>query len=62
MGVLGLSAATEGYFKQAMPIWQRVILAIGSFMLIIPELMTDLIGIAVVAVMIWLNFRRPSLQ
>ncbi|EJS87240.1 hypothetical protein AAUPMC_16330, partial [Pasteurella multocida subsp. multocida str. Anand1_cattle] len=36
--------------------------AIGSFMLIIPELMTDLIGIAVVAVMIWLNFRRPSLQ
>lgn len=62
IGVLGLSAATEGYFKQAMPIWQRVILAIGSFMLIIPELMTDLIGIAVVAVMIWLNFRRPSLQ
>lgn len=62
IGVLGLSAATEGYFKQAMPIWQRIILAIGSFMLIIPELMTDLIGIAVVAVMIWLNFRRPSLQ
>ncbi|HDR1496288.1 TPA: TRAP transporter permease [Pasteurella multocida] len=62
IGVLGLSAATEGYFKQAMPIWQRIILAIGSFMLIIPELMTDLIGITVVAVMIWLNFRRPSLQ
>ncbi|XWY21294.1 TRAP transporter permease [Bisgaard Taxon 45] len=62
IGVLGLSAATEGYFKQVMPIWQRVILAVGSFMLIIPELMTDLVGIGIVAVMIGLNLRCPTLQ
>ncbi|MGC6404835.1 TRAP transporter permease [Bisgaard Taxon 45] len=62
IGVLGLSAATEGYFKQVMPIWQRVILAVGSFMLIIPELMTDLVGIGIVAVMIGLNLRCPTLR
>ncbi|VEG72872.1 TRAP dicarboxylate transporter subunit DctM [[Pasteurella] aerogenes] len=58
IGVLGLSAAVEGYLKTTMPMWQRIILAIGSFMLIIPEWITDIIGIAVVAVMVLLNFRK----
>lgn len=58
IGVLGLSAATEGFFKQSIPIWQRVILAAGSFMLIIPELMTDAIGIGLVAIVAWLNLRK----
>ncbi|MDY4593543.1 MAG: TRAP transporter large permease subunit, partial [[Pasteurella] aerogenes] len=58
IGVLGLSAAVEGYLKTTMPMWQRIILAIGSFMLIIPEWSTDIIGIAVVAVMVLLNFRK----
>ena len=60
IGVLGLSAAVEGYLKTTMPMWQRIILAIGSFMLIIPEWITDIIGIAVVAVMVLLNFRKRN--
>lgn len=58
IGVLGLSASVEGYFKQPMAIWQRIILAIGSLMLIVPELTTDLVGIAIVATMILLNYRQ----
>ena len=58
IGVLGLSAAVEGYFKHNMPIWQRIILAAGSFMLIIPELITDLVGITIVTLIVWLNYRK----
>lgn len=58
IGVLGLSAAVEGYLKNTIPIWQRIILAIGSIMLIIPEWITDIIGIAVVVVITLLNVRK----
>ncbi|SUB34289.1 TRAP dicarboxylate transporter subunit DctM [[Pasteurella] mairii] len=58
IGVLGLSAAVEGYLKNTIPMWQRIILAIGSLMLIIPEWITDIIGIAVVAAMVLLNLRK----
>lgn len=58
IGVLGLSAAVEGYFKQPMALWQRIVLGAGSLMLIIPELITDLVGIAIVAAMILLNYRQ----
>ncbi|WP_075321702.1 TRAP transporter permease [Histophilus somni] len=58
IGVLGLSAAVEGYLKNTIPIWQRIILAIGSLMLIIPEWITDIIGIAVVVVIALLNVRQ----
>ena len=58
IGVLGLSAAVEGYFKHNMPMWQRIVLAAGSFMLIIPELITDLVGITIVALIVWLNYRK----
>ncbi|TCT18510.1 TRAP transporter 4TM/12TM fusion protein [Bibersteinia trehalosi] len=58
IGVLGLSAAVEGYFKNPMALWQRIILAAGSLMLIIPELITDLAGIAIVTAIILLNYRQ----
>ncbi len=60
IGVLGLSAAVEGYLKQTMPMWQRIILATGSFMLIIPELITDIVGIAIVALIVFLNFSKKN--
>ncbi len=60
IGVLGLSAAVEGYLKQTMPMWQRIILATGSFMLIIPELITDIVGIAIVALIAFLNFSKKN--
>ena len=58
IGVLGLSAAVEGYFKHNMVAWQRIILAIGSLMLIVPEHITDLVGVVIVGLMVWLNYRH----
>ncbi|MBE2897230.1 TRAP transporter permease [Pasteurellaceae bacterium HPA106] len=58
IGVLGLSAALEGYFKQPMPVWQCIVLACGSLMLITPEHITDLVGIIVVLLIAFLNFHR----
>ncbi|HBO37603.1 MAG TPA: C4-dicarboxylate ABC transporter permease, partial [Pasteurellaceae bacterium] len=57
-GVLGLSSAVEGYFKAPMNTWQRIVLAGGSFMLIVPESITDLVGIIIVGIIIWLNVRQ----
>lgn len=62
IGVLALSAAVEGYFKTVMPLWQRLILAAGAFCLIVPETMTDIIGIVIVAVMILLNIQSAKRQ
>ena len=58
IGVLGLSAAVDGYFKHIMVAWQRIILAIGSLMLIVPEHITDLVGVVIVGLMVWLNYRH----
>lgn len=60
IGVLGLSAAIEGYFKGTLSLWQRIILAIGSLTLIVPETTTDLIGIMLVALIIFINTRSKK--
>lgn len=54
IGVIGLSAALEGFFKGMMNPLMRVALAIGALLLIYPELMTDLAGgIIVLGVAAW---------
>lgn len=44
IGVIGLSAALEGYFKGEMNAITRIVLAIGALLLIYPGLITGLIG------------------
>ncbi|KZE64002.1 C4-dicarboxylate ABC transporter permease [Fictibacillus phosphorivorans] len=56
LGVIALSAAAEGYFKRGMNVWQRLVLGGGALMLIIPERMTDWIGLVIVAVMLGFQF------
>ena len=60
VGVIALSAAVEGFFKTALPIWQRVLLAAGGLMLIVPELITDIVGVALVALIFTLDVRRAK--
>lgn len=60
IGVLALSSAVEGYFKTHIPMWQRVILAGGAFCLIVPEMMTDIIGLVIVAVMVAMNIKASK--
>lgn len=60
VGVTALSAALEGYFKTHIAVWQRILMAVGGLMLIIPETMTDIIGIVIVAALFALNIMRAK--
>lgn len=60
IGVIALSAAVEGYLKTTMNTWQRIVMAVGAFCLIVPEMMTDIIGLCIVAAMFILNLRQAK--
>ncbi|SJM37715.1 Sialic acid TRAP transporter permease protein SiaT [Psychrobacter pasteurii] len=56
-GIIGLSAAVEGYFRGLMNAVTRVILAAGALLLIYPETMTDIIGGVIVLGIFALNMK-----
>nr|MBP6562440.1 TRAP transporter fused permease subunit [Neisseriaceae bacterium] len=60
IGIIALGAAVEGYFKTNMNLLFRVILAAGALMLIVPETITDIMGMVIVASMIFLNWRKAK--
>ena len=55
IGVIALSAAAEGYFMKSYNLALRLLLAAGALMLIIPEGMTDVIGMVIVLVIMGLQ-------
>lgn len=57
IGVIALSAAVEGYFRTQMNAWQRLVMAIGAFCLIVPEMLTDMVGLVLVLAMFALNLK-----
>ncbi|MBE6990363.1 MAG: TRAP transporter permease [Ruminococcaceae bacterium] len=60
VGVVFLAAAGAGHFLVNHPIWLRFIYGVGSLLLIVPETITDVVGVAliVVGVIIELGLRR----
>lgn len=60
VGVISLGAAVEGYFKSRMNMIERLILAAGALMLIIPELYTDIAGMVVVIGMAMFNLNKSK--
>ena len=52
IGIFGVSAALEGYFLKNMKWYERILSAVGGLLLIYPGLPTDIIGIALVALVI----------
>lgn len=56
IGVVALSAAVEGYFMKEYRLISRLILGAGALMLIVPEGITDVIGIVLVLVMMGTQF------
>lgn len=58
VGVVALSSAVEGYFKGSMNALERIIIAIGALMLIVPEFTTDVIGVVIVSIMIFINSQK----
>ncbi|MBB3106295.1 TRAP transporter 4TM/12TM fusion protein [Psychrobacter luti] len=60
IGVIGLSAALEGYFKSDMNTVTRLILALGALLLIYPGLITGAIGGVIVLGIAAFNIKRSK--
>ena len=56
VGIFGVSAALEGYLRGHMSWYLRVISAAGGLLLIIPGVITDVIGIVLVGMMVLCQF------
>ena len=52
VGIFAVSAALEGYFLHGMKWYERIISVVGGLLLIYPGLVTDLIGLALVAMVL----------
>ncbi|MCF6094583.1 TRAP transporter permease [Microaerobacter geothermalis] len=50
IGVIALSAAVEGYYKSQIPILLRLIATAGALTLIVPGMITDIIGFALLGI------------
>ena len=55
VGMFGVSAALEGYLLKSMRWYQRIVSAIGGLLLIYPGVVTDVIGLSLVAVVVCLQ-------
>lgn len=55
IGIFAVSASLEGYLLHHMPWYQRVLSLIGGLLLIYPGIITDTIGIGIVAIIIALQ-------
>lgn len=62
IGIIALSAAVEGYFKSHLNPLMRIILAAGAFMLIVPETLTDVLGVAIVGLVVFWNITQSNKQ
>ena len=62
IGIIALSSAVEGYFKINFSAIGRIILAAGAMMLIIPETITDIIGITIVLAIIIINAKQLPIR
>ena len=61
IGIFGVSASLEGYFLHHMHWYERILSAIGGLLLIYPGLVTDSIGLGLVAIVFvsqWLTRKK----
>ncbi len=56
VGIFAVSAALEGFFLHKMPWYQRVFSVAGGLLLIYPGIVTDAIGLGLVAITVALQF------
>jgi TRAP-type uncharacterized transport system fused permease subunit len=55
IGIFGVSSALEGFFLHKMKWYERILSAVGGLLLIYPGLVTDTIGLALVAAVVILQ-------
>jgi TRAP transporter 4TM/12TM fusion protein len=60
IGVISLGAALEGFFYSRLNVLKRILLGIASILMIVPERITDFIGLALVIIIIVFNYREKK--
>ncbi len=55
VGIFAVSSSLQGYFLHDMPWYQRILSAVGGLLLIYPGIVTDSVGLALVAVVLVLQ-------
>jgi TRAP-type uncharacterized transport system fused permease subunit len=59
IGVGMLAAGLHGYLLAPMPAWQRAIAIVAALLLVAPELTTDLVGFAMMGVLVAFQYFTP---
>lgn len=57
LGVFSLALCSEGYFKRALNMLERIVAGIAAICLIVPDWIISLTGLALLAVLVLLQFR-----
>jgi TRAP transporter 4TM/12TM fusion protein len=60
IGITALAGAVIGFFFRQAKAWERIVLLVGALLLIVPEMMTDFIGMGLVGGIILVQLRRPA--
>jgi TRAP-type uncharacterized transport system fused permease subunit len=60
VGLTACSIALTGYFRGELHLWERTILFLGGLGLIHKGLVTDIIGIAILALFLFWKMRKPA--
>ena len=60
VAAIALAASVIGFFIRRARPWERAMLLVGALLLIVPEIVTDFIGMAIVGGILAVQFRRPS--
>ena len=60
VGISALAGAVIGFFLRKAKTWERIVLLIGALLLIVPEMITDFVGMAMVGGILMIQLRRPS--
>ncbi|MDQ0350326.1 TRAP transporter 4TM/12TM fusion protein [Alkalibacillus filiformis] len=58
IGIVALSSALEGFFHTFINPFLRVVLLTGALLSVVPSLMTDVIGLSLVAIILAMNFMK----
>jgi TRAP transporter 4TM/12TM fusion protein len=60
VGIVALAGTVIGFFARKAKLWERLLLLIGALLLIVPEMITDFVGMAMVGAVFLIQRRRPS--
>jgi TRAP-type uncharacterized transport system fused permease subunit len=52
IGIFGVAAGMEGYMFTNLKVWERAVVIIGGLMLIDPNIITDVAGVAIIGLMV----------